>query len=394
MLPQPSAPHVMDTVTVLFENRTIPANVSSLSYRHNNSLEKETLPPWMAAYVDLHKSRVVPNMNGAFHFTNEPYLEWVCRAQGSCGGLGDRLYGIVMSLYVAMLTNRTLIVEGWHTPVNMTSFLQPTAHIQWDLPPPSLPDQMISTVDSRNHPYLVEPCKQFDAYKGIEFHNNLMINEPQFQQSDCLTAYWNRFGGRQDDRPLFHIGFWTLLRFTPIVHDRADYLRQAAGLDADQPYVGVHIRTGKGSTWDDPVRHGTNEDLRHFYECAVKLQTGMKKILNAAAVPNMYIAADNGAAKEQIQSWNADGTAKMVSNLEVFHIDRTRATELGNVDQAYWDVFGELKVLIDATCLVMSRSKFSFIGSELSPQQPRCAIMFNECSDANVTKVLDRLIHN
>lgn len=350
-----------------------------------------SMPPWMTAYVDLHKSRIVKKADGTLQYTNDPYLKWTCRVMGSCGGLGDRLNGIIMSLYMAILTNRTFILEqGWQTPANMTAFLQP-ASIRWNLSAPSYANKRISTIDQCQHPYLTEPCKQHDPAKGIEFQNNLMTDEAQLAES-CMNDYWKQFGGRQDDRSLFHIGFWALFRFTPLVDQSANQLRQRAGMKgSNDPYVAVHIRTGQGATWEDPVRHGTTQDLHSFYQCALKIQTGLKQRYQTTTMPSIYSAADNNTAKELIQSWNQDGTVMAVTDLEVFHIDRTRVNELKDFDQAYSDVWGELKVLIDATCLVMSRSGFSKLGSQISHQQPRCAIMFNECSDANVTKVLNRL---
>jgi hypothetical protein len=371
----------------------ISSKVSNLS--PNTSLhDAESLvpPPWMTAYEEFQNGRIVKNSDGTLEYTDEPYLMWTCRVMGSCGGLGDRLNGIVMSLYVAMLTNRTLIVKGWQTPSNMTAFLEP-ASIRWDLKEPSLPSKMISTVDQRGHPYLAEPCRQHDPQIGIEFQNNLMNKEADLAEP-CLSEYWNRYGGRQDKyHSLFQIGFQALFRFTPFVDKSANHLLQRAGMNdaANDPYVAIHFRTGQGGTWDDPVRHGTSEDLHRFYDCAVKIQTGMKQRYQMTTLPNIYIAADNNTAKEKIMSWNVDGTVKAVTDLEVFHIDRTRIKELNDFDQAYTDVWGELKVLIDATCLVMSRSGFSNLASEISPQQPRCAIMFNECGDANVTEALNHL---
>lgn len=339
--------------------------------------EITSMPPWMTAYVNLHP-----------HYKpNEPYIKWVCRRQGTgCGGLGDRLNGIVMSLYIAIMTNRTLILE-WN---DLETFLEP-AFIQWNASLSSLPipKERISTVDNRNDSFLVEPCQEKHDAIGIEFHDNLLTYESDMNTSKCMTEYWNRFGGRQDDRPLFHVGFWTLFRFTRKVPERADFLREAAGMQKNSPYIAVHIRTGKGATWDDPVRHGSLDDLHQFYDCAVKIQKGMKQRFPSEELLDTYIASDNNDVKKQIHSWSEN--IKFVSELEVFHIDRTDAKDLDNADQAMLDVWAELKVLIDATCLVMSRSKFSDVGSLLSPQQPRCAVMFDECSDEAVARALDAI---
>lgn len=386
-------------IIILPVNNTAPEMIAAKN-ETTAAAEIRSMPPWMIAYVNLHKSRIVEKATDdgiiLHHYsTSEPYLEWICGQQGTCGGLGDRLYGIVMALYISIMTNRTFIIKDWRHPASMTRFLEP-ALIRWDLKHdddlPSLSTR-ISTIDNRDHPLLLEPCKeQQQPYEGssITLENNLMTHEHILQSSQCLNEYWNHFGGHQDDaRSLFYIGFWSLFRFTPLVEERALELRKAASMmNANAPYIGIHVRTGKGSTWDDPVRHGSLEDARQFHECAVKLQDGIKQ-RSPHESPDIYIAADNNAVKKQIHSWNKN--AKYVSEMEVLHIDRTRVHELENVDEASLNVYGELKVLIDATCLVMSRSKFSYIGLMLSPQQPRCAIMFDECSDKAVANALDQL---
>ena len=142
-----------------------------------------------------------------------------------------------------------------------------------------------------------------------------MNKEADFAEP-CLSEHWSQHGGRQDKHySLFQIGFHALFRFTPLVDQSANlknHLRQRAGMkDAaahDEPCVAIHTRTGQGATWDDPVRHGTSEDLHRFYDCAVKIQTGMKQRFQMTAVPSARIAADNNAAKEKIATteprWN------------------------------------------------------------------------------------------
>jgi hypothetical protein len=65
--------------------------------------------------------------------------------------------------------------------------------------------------------------------------------------------------------------------------------------------------------------------------------------------------------------------------------------KLQNVSAAYDNVWGELKVLIDATCLVMSHSKFSTLAWELSDQQPRCAVYFDDCDEDRVQQAVSVL---
>lgn len=373
-------------------------NETFVIYNKESKKLYESMPRWMTAYVDLHQSRIIRSDDGSLHYEpDKPYLQWQCAHKGSCGGLGDRLRGIVMSLYISIAMNRTFIVRDY-TITNLTDYLEPSL-IHWNLSTESLPyGHDVSSIDNYKHPYLLRPCKQqhHDSLLGITFENNLMTPREEMETNECFTEYWNRFGGRQkNDYSLFYIGFWTLFRFSKLVEDRADHLRQSAGMAKDAPYVGVHIRTGKGANWEDPIRHGSNEDIRKFGDCAAKLQTGMKERYASSSssktttLPEIYVAADNSDAKQQLSSMNKH--AKFVPDMQVLHIDRSREEEIDNVDQAYLDVWAELKILIDSTCLVMSKSGFSYVAQELSHEQPRCAVMFDDCSDEAVAKALSGL---
>jgi hypothetical protein len=234
--------------------------------------DRSMMPPWMSDYVEFHKRHIVTthrtqnnkktktlkttgknvqeyryqsSISSSKNDNDNGYIQWICHRRESgqqqqqqqhCGGLGDRLYGIVMTLYLALLTNRTLLVQGqdWNV-VEATAgaggnsnnnnnscgllaplehFLRP-AHIQWnaaafmddnehdDATAANDGDDdgddesvdtiyHVNTLDNRRHVYLQDPCRSIPTrYKRIEIQNNLMTyDDVLFQNTSSQSACW------------------------------------------------------------------------------------------------------------------------------------------------------------------------------------------------------------
>jgi hypothetical protein len=310
---------------------------------------------------------------------------------------------MIMGLYMSLLSGRRLyLIREWQSPETahpLTAYLRPN-HIQWHaktLDAGRQPEHVatLSTVDNRQHALLLDPCGMAADTRDYELRNNLMTYERIFRQTDCLQHYWNGAGpSHTDNRSLAHFGFWTLFRFTTRVEERAQLLLRQSGivvLESVPPpfYLAVHIRTGQGQTWKDPARHDGVQNLEAFYQCTRRLQNAVQKRCTLSSRPPVYVAADTADAKVYFQTHNAnDGSLKANLQMEVFHIDRSVTHKLQNVSAAYDNVWGELKVLIDATCLVMSHSKFSTLAWELSAQQPRCAVYFDDCDQDRIQQAV------
>ena len=373
------------------------------------------VPSWMASHVQFQNEWMIsestsrhsrlPQYSVSTNETRPPLLIWTCQGKGFCGGLGDRIYGIIMGLYIAMLTQRIYLVQEWKgpdAPRPLSAYLQPN-HLHWRaMVSPDVLDKMgiLSTIDNREHPLLLEPGTINNDKRDYYLRNNIMTYESLLVQSTCLQDYWNQQGGRNDSRPLSNVGFFTLFQFTERVDALAlSLLRSSKVIDesmekkeisATKKFLALHIRTGQGKTWDDPERHSGIQNLQRFDECAVRLQEAVQK--RCGWSPDVYIASDNDEAKDFfLTRHRKDGSFKAAMNLEVFHIDRTKTGMLTDVATAYDQVWGELKVLIDAQCLVMSRSKFSTLAMELSPQQPRCAVYFDDCNSEKVNEAVQAL---
>ncbi|EFJ41326.1 hypothetical protein VOLCADRAFT_98748 [Volvox carteri f. nagariensis] len=79
-------------------------------------------PQWVLDYIAFHKAtRLEPSAKYVLH---------TCYG-GICGGVGDRLRGVLWSARLAAATRRVLLVS-WRRPLDLTHFFQPAA-IDWTL---------------------------------------------------------------------------------------------------------------------------------------------------------------------------------------------------------------------------------------------------------------------
>jgi hypothetical protein len=395
----------------------------------------------MKDYVEFYHSQLQVSMTtGEVSLKPDAkYLLWTCRLgsgrrKGSCGGIGDRLNGIVQGLYMAICTNRVLLVD-WESPDALTA-LQP-ALLPWNLTVNVPRRHIIRTIDDRNDKYLLDPTKLHDDIQGLELWSNLWLYEPIVRETKCLRKYWKQHGGLDDSTRLYQTAFWTLFEWSPAIVQRTAELKRNAGLstsalatpsasastgdgsslatvaDPVRPYIALHVRTGKGASWVDPARHAGEEDWRRFYQCARTIQQGIRDMCPPTAIPSpsqqqqqslldIYVASDNSDAKETLQQWDAENSLETTNNistttfrvapqLEVFHIDKSRTDRMDDPAAAAMDLWAELSTLVDAVCLVTSRSHFSELPTWLSLQQPRCQVQFDHCSSENVTIALQAL---
>jgi len=398
-------------------NEASSPKTSSATYTVPTTAHKKPLPIWMQDYVKFYHSQL--NVSAAGEITLKPnakYLQWSCRRSRGCGGIGDRLNGIVQGLYMAICTDRVLLVD-WASPTPLTA-LQP-ALLPWNVRQNVAPASIIRTVDNHKSPYLLDPT-QLPIDQGLVLWNNLWRDTKGsfVRNTTCLEKYWSEHGGLDATTQIYQTAFWTLFQWSPIIVQHTENLKRRAGLSQTpslrtRPYIGVHVRTGKGASWDDPVRHSGESDLRQFYQCARVLQQGIHEICpplgsgkKSLQLLNVYVASDNLQAKETLQQWDMEDLRRrndtnpvtrafhFASNLEVMHIDRSTPDRMQDPAAAELDAWAELSTLIDAVCLVTSRSQFSNIPMWVSTHQPRCSVRFDHCSAEDVAIALQVLKDN
>jgi hypothetical protein len=189
------------------------------------------------------------------------------------------------------------------------------------------------------------------------------------------------------DKQMWNSMFWTLFRLSNRTIEAGK--RQLGPINPDY-FVGVHIRTGGNtSTFIDPFRHSTKKDLELFATCTKFVQQELTA--KCGTTPGVYVASDNDDAKAYMMA--NGGSNVYASPVETYHIDKSNITLLQNFTLASDAIWGDFKALMDATCLVVGRSGFSYLSQHMARQQPRCALMFNDCPIEKVRQIVaDRAI--
>jgi hypothetical protein len=430
----------------------------------NNNIKTSAvvaLPHWIKSYILWHDQQL------RFNASHYSFVVYTCTRQGSCGGIGDRLNGMIQSFYMALCNQRVFLID-YNTPYPLTTTLLPN-YIQWNVsyPQDALLLQRLTLMDSREIPSLQEPAilqenQQYRQARGWLIRTNLWM-EQTMPNCTCLQKFIQRTLPHQqhsqqeqhqdyrynisyplDADDLYRWAFHALFRISPQVMERTRQIQQRNGmllttddqdslavvdmtnatimvtsnslngttttsLGVQQPYVAMHIRTGHGSSWKDPLRHSGNETFLKFLHCAKHLQQRLaltlltkNKTNNTTAtetnmtlhgsgsagedstklsealpsLPIIYVASDNEAIKQQFGAWD-NISFRYDHDLSVVHADKTKDPPL----ESYLDGWAELVILWQAEALVMSVSQFSQVAEVLGMFTNETARYFDQCDD-------------
>lgn len=344
-----------------------------------------SLPEWIHDYVAFHSD----SLNGSSLADDTRFLLYRCH--GSCAGIGGRLKTMIKSLYASICSHRVLLIDS-PSPFPLEHYLEPNL-LQWNT---TFQETNFSHHVFRRGEQLSLPSTvlgiQLEELKGPD-----MMDIQDVFNSDVCQSFFRRNGVStvlRDEEALYRWGFHTLFRFSKKVSDRTAVLKKEAGLTG--PYVGVHIRTNKGENWNDPKREfeGLDAYLRcfHYFHDIHGLKYG-------------YIAADNTQIKIKLQE--KDRHLSFATGLQIFHIDKSISSDLGSkmeapdslvkwyhkhrgkisnktvAEQGMLDLFAELLVVVDAECVIMSKSGLSY-AMHYIPKAPRCGVFISNCSKESV----------
>lgn len=354
------------------------AQVSSTTPLHKKSLDHsqferaEDLPEWLRAFVELNHNHTTPP---------RPYLRYTCLG-AYCGGVADRVKGLIQTFYMAMCTGRQFYIH-WQTPVAVRRYFRPNL-IHWNNNSKSRRAvplvSMGKAVEQVQNPYLLNPNKSYDV------KTNKWLGDEIVRNSFCMQNYLQKFDDGKDANDLFRMAFWTLFQWSPQVVQSVEAIQSE--LNVTRPYVAIHIRTGLVPNIKDAKRT-KRQDWPLFDQCARAFQAGLREMCKGSSIP-IYLASDSPESKKKLQSLDTDASLKTLTDMEIYHIDRTIAGTLSDEGEAMLDVFSDLKLLMDSTCLVMSRSGYSRLAQWL-PDQPRCGAYYNDCGPERVAEELTKL---
>lgn len=324
----------------------------------NSNQQNDLLPEWIISYNNLTSSN---------SFTK--YLVYQC--YHVCGGIGDRLHAIVSLYYIALRTQRQLIIDS-PTPYPLINVLIPNK-VNWNQASNvyelSTRKIHIYSIDhwheSLQHPH------QLDKYQLVTVNFNLLRFDPILFDNPQLKRLKTE---EQKRNLLFKWAFLSLFKRSVALNQAITDTKSKLGIN-NNDYISIHVRIGNDAdiSWNDPERHSI-EDIDTFLDCAHKI--GNTSFHQQHLL--LFVASDSQKAKDLMKSKDKD---VRIANTTIYHIDRSPHTDAELVQTGTMDAFVEFMMLADAKCIVRSRSGFSKIPAMLNAdtQGVSCSVQFDQC---------------
>jgi len=383
-------------------------NVRSTKFidSHTHVLSKHDEECWLQPYIDFHADAVKSLRHG--HCV--PSLVYVC--EKNCGGIGDRMSGIISAFYLAVALDRAFFID-YKSPFPLTETLVPKT-MRWDYRVKRKcitnnsfrsKENEIFMVDSENPDQMLRRIEQLheSGTSTIRLHINryyvgihLWMAPSSTKRSERIPAAFEsgmvrKFDVYCPDRNAientagytFSFAFTQLFDFAPEVKHRASQMTEELGLSADSEFIAVHIRIGgrpKKSRhvvgWIDPKRHEI-EDAATFFDCADSKRQNAGSISKSS--PIVLFSDSEELKKAPIVA--ARGV-RVVGSTQISHTDRSWSFSKQSMRRGNVDTFAELYLMSRASCIVGSNSTYSGLASSLTFPPRECFSYFGNCTES------------
>ena len=340
------------------------------------------LSPILRDYIDFHRSSIE---DGRLR-DGVKYLVYECKELDErCGGVGDRMLGMIKSLYLAVCTKRVLLIDSTF-PVSLANYLIPN-RVQWNATFPSTTnrldvfhDEMPLSLHRDIIGYRISGTNGSYRRRLLDVLNSTLMKDYMTQNGyDTDISFAKRM----------HQGFWTLFKFSDAVLSRRTEIKTAAGLH-HQPYLGLHHRHGDMAF---PGIDAIKKRMKRFVDSS-NLLTCFKTFNEVfpERTSIAYLASDDVSTKRNLSSY--DPNIRVTGDMKIFHMDKSTrmATTNGKTrwndmeaSQGALDVWAELAVLADAECLVVSNSMFGFMTYYIRGED-KCSVHVLECNAKAIGK--------
>lgn len=340
----------------------------------------------------------------------------VYRCHSGCGGLGDRMSGIISVFYLAVAMERLFFIDSVH-PVKLSVTLDRGSRVRWSFRENIPPQFSQVTIDARNtHERRVEIFEElFRAHsRDVEvifvkinrYHVAMNLWGSGTSHHSFAGTLLRRYTtGCTNPRSCPHpspantmrAAFNFLFKFSPQVLSRAADMQESAGLLSREgkvfPYFAIHARIGGQlkhvtGSWQDPQRHSL-DDASIFLDCAMRkknrsdLEKNSSKSSPIQVPSKVVVFSDSSEFKERI--FQLDPSVRHVGSAIVMHVDKSTMHNKTELTAGFVDTFAELYVISRAECIVGSLSTFSGLAASIhlpEGQDYRCYSYFTDCSGA------------
>jgi hypothetical protein len=368
------------------------------------------VPAWLSQRLSLWRGACA----SPGHSAAEPWCRYLVYApRRSTGGIGDRLRAIEMLFYVALATDRVLLI-AWDEPRPLEETLEPRAY-DWSRAVPGLPRGRCECA------FHVPVPRSVESSLGSEYVSALLSRSDDHALRSLCVADINMWhvgpeqwghgllgpalGGlpMPDVKLLRAWALRALFQASPLLERRVELMLAAAGASAPRPYVAMHVRAGEGAaegTFWDPPRHNTST-APAFHDCAraASRQLQQAQLLEDGLAPSaqpqsqtplplplrlplpLLLVADTAKARGSMA--HLLPAPVPIGQLE-FHIDRSSPDGPVSPLEGNLDSWASFVVLARAAFIVASESGFS-ISAVLASLDPgraaRCWALFNRCEE-------------
>ena len=315
---------------------------------------------WAANYAIQHRSSLTDAKNSKF-------LIYSCRKD--CGGLAERMLGIVSTFYVALLTNRIFLIDST-VPVELDTVLEPN-RIDWRFKNYENHIRLMdySQEDMRNlneekQSTLLESDFSLKFTSQVQY---LKMNQRLF----TLMHQNHHFSKRREELGLermstFHI-FGCLYQYLFKPSPKVDtFIRDfynfafLNSIDQRIPVIGLYI---------DPETVETSQELDKFWNCA-------ERLLNKYPQSRLLLVGDNTSLKESVEK--KFNRRAMIFDIPIDNIDKVTS---GNSD-SFRNAVSELILLSLCDHFIISKSNMGEIATMIN-FKPRYKIPNDKC-DSNL----------
>jgi hypothetical protein len=310
----------------------------------------------LRAYVRVYRQQMQWLRDGDPRFKAVLYQ---CTAAAACGGLGDRLNGIVSAFYLAVLTGRAFFIE-LTTPLPFNVFFLPRGGLDWTWPPPGWDAYAragyvaaIDAIDFYNPLEMQLRTRGSNPLLAVNAAPALLVVHTNLQFWMDITGSVEYSDGRSPLYPLvqpvrksgelYALAVAALLRPTCYLASatREWEERLFGALGPTAPRIGVHLRTGLDPSFHDMHRFPA-EHLAAFAArlpdavAALRARATYDPPVNASAPPVVFVVVDYPPALDAILTqlrahaalFAAVVTVPLSDALPLTHLERSSSADM------------------------------------------------------------------
>jgi hypothetical protein len=296
---------------------------------------------------------------------------------------------MIKMFYLAMCTRRVLFIDA-PFPVPLTTVLNP-AQIEWNASFPDTTAYFPDIIYNDTAPLqLREDTRGYRILQtnGIPRKKALDdIWESKLMADHLRQNQWSELATKVSLATAAHEAFKTMFKFDQLVISRAREFKAMAGISGS--YLGMHMRKGdsnmgvEGPSAVKKLQIDRTTDNDTMMSCYKKMKSSHPSTFNVA-----YLASDDLVTKQYMN--DLDSSIHFAKEMRPFHVDllarKGHAAPLKFdaldpvVINGVVDTWAEMLILAKSTCLIVSKSMFSF-GSLYARDPQDCAVFLHRCDD-------------